>query len=164
MESSETGSHGGTSEVCGISLCKNHIRATSSVHFFMCCSLKWVCISLVLCVHTGVWFARGCVGGNTLRSLCHAAGLQGRAGVGNDHTMMCFMGNNADLPLPLSPVPRDILAQWMLSFVAFLLRLSFMLTVCRLLDRSRMWTPASVSWTPEEWMYKGSQQKVGQFF
>lgn len=65
-------------------------------------------------------------------------------------------------PLALSTPLRNIWAQWMLSVVAFLLRLSFVLTVCCLLNRSKMWTPASVFWMPEEWMYKGSQQKVSK--
>lgn len=61
------------------------------------------------------------------------------------------MANNADLPLSLSATPQDIAATFHIPFV---------LTACCRLHRSRMWTLASVSWTPEEWMYKGSQQKV----
>lgn len=34
------------------------------------------------------------------------------------------------------------------------------LTVGCLLARSKMWTPAWVSWMPEEWTFKGFQQKV----
>lgn len=85
-------------------------------------------------------------------------------GSGNNSTMMCFMGNNADLPLPLSPTPQDIFAYWLLNVVTVLLCPSFVLTICHLPNRLRMWMPALVSWMPEEWMYKGSQQKVRQIY
>lgn len=56
----------------------------------------------------------GCVGGDTLYSVWHAAGCPGLSrGSGADHTMMCFMGNNVDTPptphRPRAPLgPRDI--------------------------------------------------------
>lgn len=103
----------------------------------------------------------GCVGGDTLYSVWHAAGCPGLSrGSGADHTMMCFMGNNVDTPPPRPIVPEPPSALETFGLVEC--RASphsrcecpfvFGLTPgCPLLPaRSRMWTPASVSWTPEE--------------
>lgn len=73
----------------------------------------------------------GCVGGDTLYSVWHAAGCRGLSrGSGADHTMMCFMGNNVDTPphCPWAPLgPRDIWPRWMSSVAAFPLRVSLCL-------------------------------------
>lgn len=90
----------------------------------------------------------GCVGGDTLLSVCREAGCQGWAEViGHDHTMTCFMGNNADhshpLPTPLlEPSGPGHLGQvnvkyhplFFFLFFFFLLRLSFV-SHCRLSPR-----------------------------
>lgn len=103
----------------------------------------------------------GCVGGDTLHSVWHAAQCPGlsRGWVG-DRTMMCFMGNNANTPQTLTPPCPDPLNPEAFGLVeyralshSFCVRpFVFSLTVyCPLLpSRSRMWMPASVSWTPEE--------------
>lgn len=137
-----------------------------------------VCLCVCVCVHRtdtddvckcvchmpGQPTPPGCVGGDTLHSVWHAAGCPGLSrGSGGDRTMMCFMGHNVDAPSSPYSTPRPLRHLDLLNVVTFPLRpFVFGLTVgCPLLPtRSRMWTPASVSWTPKEWTYKGSQQKV----
>lgn len=91
-----------------------------------CLGLKLECVNVIRtrncvvgCAVLACWWRAkdctlGCVGGDTLHSVCREAGCQGWAEViGHDHTMTCFMGNNADPsqpPLPPfpSPLARDI--------------------------------------------------------
>lgn len=109
-----------------------------------------------------------CVGGDTLHSEWHAAGCPGLSrGSGGDHTMMCFMGINVDThsspySTPATPETFGLVECRASSHFFCVHPFVFGLTVGPPLlpARSRMWTPASVSWTPEEWTYKGSQQKV----
>lgn len=75
-----------------------------------CLGLKVECVNIIRTHNCVVgyavlacwWRAKadctlGCVGGDTLHSVCREAGCQGWAEViGHDHTMTCFMGNNAD--------------------------------------------------------------------
>lgn len=51
----------------------------------------------------------GCVGGDTLHSVWHAAGCPGLSrGSGGDCTMMCFMGINVDTPSNLYSTPQPL--------------------------------------------------------
>lgn len=87
-----------------------------------CLGLKLKCVNIIRtrnCVvgHAVLecwWRAKadctlGCVGGDTLHSVCREAGCQDWVEViGHDHTMTCFMGNNADHSHPL-PSPSQAL-------------------------------------------------------
>lgn len=163
----------------------HHVHVVS--HFYLIPNLTRMCVCVRarthVCVHrwrTAMMYAivfvtcsgeptpPGCVGGDTLHSEWHAAGCPGLSrGSGGDRTMMCFMGINVDThsspySTPATPETFGLVECRASSHFFCVHPFVFGLTVGPLLlpARSRMWTPASVSWTPEEWTYKGSQQKV----